>query len=239
VWKSTLGGRTLHFHLAGINNQNFIMADEETGTWWQQVTGCAILGPLAGRCLEAIPWDEVTFAVWKREHPQALVLLPFEGSKGDYASADWEKEVAGYATVTPIDPLDGLKPRDLVVGIRSGAAATAYPWTTLAAQNPIADSVGGTPLLILLHPDGRSLRCFDRRIGGGIVELFLKAGTDPPTIVDGRTGSEWNFSGLAVAGPLAGQRLARLTCLKDFWFDWKSYHPGTRVFTAGKLSPAR
>ena len=32
-------GRRLHFHLAGINNQNFIMQDEETGTWWQQVTG--------------------------------------------------------------------------------------------------------------------------------------------------------------------------------------------------------
>ena len=23
----------------GINNQNFIMRDEQTGSWWQQVTG--------------------------------------------------------------------------------------------------------------------------------------------------------------------------------------------------------
>jgi hypothetical protein len=36
----------LNFHLAGINNQNFIMRDEETGTWWQQVSGTAIQGPL-------------------------------------------------------------------------------------------------------------------------------------------------------------------------------------------------
>lgn len=215
------------------------MADEETGTWWQQVTGCAILGPLAGRCLEPIPWDEVTFAVWKREHPHALVLLPSERSKGDYASENWEKQIAHLPTVTPIDRHDGLKPRDLVVGIRSGSAATAYPWSALTVQNPIADSVGETPVLILLHPDGRSLRCFDRRIAGGIADLFLKTGTDPPTMVDGGTGSEWDFSGLAAAGPLAGQRLARVTCLKDFWFDWKTYHPGTRVFTAGKLAPAK
>ena len=58
-------------------------------------------------------------------------------------------------------------------------------------------------------------------------------------IVDGATGSEWNFSGLAATGPLAGQRLARVACLKDFWFDWKAYNPGTRVFTAGKLAPAK
>ena len=39
-------GRRLTFRLAGINNQNFIMRDEQTGTWWQQVSGLAIHGPL-------------------------------------------------------------------------------------------------------------------------------------------------------------------------------------------------
>ena len=57
MWKSTLDGVTFHFRLAAINNQNFIMSDEETGSWWQQVTGCAILGPHSGRCLEEAPWD--------------------------------------------------------------------------------------------------------------------------------------------------------------------------------------
>jgi hypothetical protein len=235
VWKSRLDGRTLHFHLAGINNQNFIMRDEETGTWWQQVTGCAILGPLKGQCLETIPWDEVTFAVFRQEHPGALVLRAAKSAKDDYAEADWEKKVADYPTVTPVDPHDDPKPRDLVVGVASSGAATAYPWTTLAAQNPILDSVGGTPLLILLHPDGRSLRCFDCRIDGTTLELFLKTGTGPPVIVDGKTGSEWDFAGLAMAGPMAGRRLARVTCLKDFWFDWKTYNPGTRVFAAGQI----
>ena len=229
-----MGGRSLRFHLAGINNQNFIMSDEETGTWWQQVTGCAIHGPLAGQCLEAAPWDEVTFAVWKREHPDSLALRPAEGSKEDYAAADWEKEIAEYPTVTPEDPADALKPRDLVVGVTSGTAAKAYPWATLAARNPILDSVGDTPVLLLLNADGRSLRCFDRRLDGGTLEMFLKPGTTPPVMLDGGTGSEWDFSGLATSGPLAGRRLARLACLKDYWFDWKAYNPGTTVFAPGE-----
>jgi len=239
VWKSTVDGRTLHFHLAGINNQNFIMSDEETGTWWQQVSGCAILGPLAGRCLDRIPWDEVTFEVWRREHPRSLVLRPAEEAREHYAAADWEKEIAEYPTVTPVDPSDALQPRDLVVGLAAGAVAKAYPWTALVAQNPIIDTLGDTPVLVLLDLDGRSLRCFDRRVANETLELFLRTGTCPPAIVDSRTGSEWDFSGLATAGPLAGRRLARLPCLKDYWFDWKAYNPGTRVFTAGMSPGAR
>jgi len=44
VWQSVVNGQTLKFHLAGINNQNFIMRDEQTGSWWQQISGEAIQG---------------------------------------------------------------------------------------------------------------------------------------------------------------------------------------------------
>lgn len=229
-----MGGRTLRFRLFGINNQNFIMRDEQTGSWWQQVTGRAILGPLAGESLEAMPSDQVTFAVWKREHPGTLVLLGEESAKPHYASADWEKKVGAYPTPGPADPDDVLKPRDLVVGVRSGAFARAYPWGALDGSNPIADTVGGTPVLILRHPDGRSLRCFDRRIDGETLDLSLEEGSDPPVLRDGRTNSEWDFSGLAVAGPMAGRRLARVACLEGYWFDWKTHNPGTEVFAPGR-----
>jgi hypothetical protein len=46
VWTRTLNGRELPFHLADINNQSFLMHDEETGSYWQRVTGAAIAGPL-------------------------------------------------------------------------------------------------------------------------------------------------------------------------------------------------
>jgi len=232
VWKSRLGGRTLHFHLAGINNQNFIMRDDETGSWWQQVTGCAILGPLSGTCLDAIPWDEVTFGVFKREFPHAQVLLPAADLKDQYAGPDWEKEIAEFPTVTPVDPRDALKPRDLVVGVTSEGSAKAYPWAQLSPARPIVDTVGSTPLLILLNTDGRSLRCFDRRLDGRTLQSFSGVPSCPPAIHDDDTGSEWDFTGLATSGPLVGARLARLICLKDYWFDWKNYNPNTAVYAA-------
>ena len=78
MWETTVNGRVLHFHLAGINNQNFIMRDEETGSWWQQVTGEAIQGPLKGQTLRPVFHDELTFGLWKREKPDGRVLRPNE-----------------------------------------------------------------------------------------------------------------------------------------------------------------
>jgi hypothetical protein len=60
VLRGEIDGLRLTFHLAGINNQNFLMRDEQTGTYWQQITGAAISGPLAGRRLQIISSDELT-----------------------------------------------------------------------------------------------------------------------------------------------------------------------------------
>ena len=234
MWNATVEGRTLHFHLAGINNQNFIMRDEETGTWWQQITGCALHGPLEGRCLDPVAWDEVTLAVWRQDHPATRVLLPDAERVEEYAGADWEAEIDELPLVTPIDPDDALQPRDLVVGLEAGGAAKAIPWKALFARGALSDRVGEQPVLLVLHPDGRSLRCFDPRAGGRTLDLFRPpcGGTplaDDEVLRDRDTGSGWDFTGKARSGPLAGTSLAAYPCLKDDWFDWKLYHPGTGV----------
>ena len=84
------------------------MQDEETGTWWQQVSGIAIFGPLKGKRLEAVAWDEVSFGVWKMEHPHSLVLEAVEKYKSEYAPPDWDTKILKRPTVTPLDPQDPL-----------------------------------------------------------------------------------------------------------------------------------
>ena len=65
MFRSAVQGRTLRFRLVGINNQNFVMQDEETGSWWQQVTGRSFAGPMAGAQLTLLPHDEVAFQMPK------------------------------------------------------------------------------------------------------------------------------------------------------------------------------
>jgi hypothetical protein len=226
----------LNFHLAGINNQNFIMRDDETGSWWQQVSGECVLGPLKGRRLKLFDHDELTYATWRREAPGGRVLRPDLKvlADGKYAPADWEQRMQRVPVATTLADANAVLPaRTLVVGIEAGGAAKAYPFDALARQNPVVDTIGSAPVLVMLGEDQRSVRVFDRRLDGRALEFFLKP-DDARTLIDKETGSLWDFTGTATSGALAGRRLGRIQPVKDYWFDWKMYHPQTGVYLLGE-----
>lgn len=229
MWRAEIDGRKLSFHLTGINNQNFLMADEQTGSWWQQVTGEAVFGPLRGKHLELVFHDEIGFGAWKREHPGGRVLRPDDSAPWRRFTKDWEVETARLPVVTPVRAGDPLKPRDVVVGIRLGGTTRAYPLEALQRQSPVVDAVGGVPVALIVGEDGRSVRAFERTVDGRELHLFAKPGI-PLRLVDAETGSEWSFAGEAIAGPLAGKKLAKVYALKDYWFDWWTYNPRTSIY---------
>jgi hypothetical protein len=230
VWERTVDGRVLNFRLAGINNQNFIMEDRETGSWWQQVTGTAILGPLRGKRLERVFHDELTFSEWTREVPGGRVLEPAADSAWRRFSEGWEEHTA-RAPVNVHVALDArLPPRAVVFGIELGGSAKAYPQDRVIAQAPLHDRLGGVPLVFLLGPDGKSVRVFEARLDTAALELVRPIDQAVGQVMDLGTGSRWSFSGEALAGPLKGQRLKPVYVLKDYWFDWMTYHPETAVY---------
>ena len=235
MWEAAAGGRQLNFRLAGINNQNFIMRDEETGSWWQQVTGEAILGPLKGQRLRTVFHDEMTFGLWKREKPFGRVLRPDErvARSGKYAPANWEERMANVPVATSKGMDASMQPRTLIVGLAINGASKAFPFDALVRQSPILDTLGGTPIFVVLGDDRKSVRAFERLVDGRKLEFFVKPDVSPLLIVDAETGSEWDFTGLAIRGPLAGRRLKKIAVLNDYWFDWKAYHPDTMVYKLG------
>ena len=237
MWETTVDGRVLHFHLAGINNQNFIMRDEQTGTWWQQVSGKALHGPLQGRQLKGVFHDEVSFAIWKRENPHGRVLRPDEKiAAGDnYEDADWEAKVGKMRVVEGTDVDKRLPPRTLVIGVELEGKSVAYPLSALQKQSPIVDMVGSVPIVIVLGDDKRSVRAFERTLDGRRLEFFQKTEKDQGLqLLDAETGSTWNFEGKAIAGPLAGRQLKKVFVLEDYWFDWRIYHPNTTIYDLGQ-----
>ena len=93
------------------------MRDEQTGSWWQQVSGEAIQGQMKGKRLNGVFCDELTFATWRSEHPEGRVLKPDEKVAAKYEAENWEEEYAKFPVVTPADAADKLNPRTLVVGL--------------------------------------------------------------------------------------------------------------------------
>jgi hypothetical protein len=233
VWDATVDGRRLTFHLSGINNQNFIMRDEETGSWWQQVSGEAIQGPLKGKKLTQIFHDELSFGLWKREQPRGRVLKPDPAFAAKYAAEDWERQIDQMKVVVPAANNEPLKPRELIAGVRINNAAKAYPIKGLLEQSPVIDDLGAVPLIIIVGDDRKSIRVFERNVDGRTLEFYARPGIEPLQLVDSQTGSQWDFSGKAVSGQLTGKQLVPVSVLKDFWFDWKLYNPQTSVYAPG------
>ena len=236
-----MNGRVLHFYLAGINNQNFLMRDKETGSWWQQITGKAVYGPLQGAALELVLSDELTFGQWRTESPFGQVLAPVAKYTKEY-DPNWEPDIAKLPVVISF-PGTALKSRDVVIGLTIDGAARAYPWETFAKQSPVLDRVNGTPLLLVLGPDGKSFRVFLSRIAGHDAEFFLQSNAKAEAqtgkssdvrkdwmLLDATTHSQWNFQGCATSGPAQGKCLARIPALKDYWFDWRNYHHQTTIY---------
>ena len=219
MWDRGVDGRILLFHLGGLNHQNFLMIDEETGSWWQQVTGECILGPLKGKRLRRIASDEVTLAVWRAERPASTVVKFDPRYLSQYPESDWEKRVARVPAPagTPMGPVG---PRELVVGVEVDGAAAAWPLSTLRELSPVNTQLGRTPLLLVAAPDGASIRCFVRPKD---LEFFRR----PDGALIDAAGTSWTFAGNAPDG----RSLQTVQTTKDFWFDWQRYHPAGSLRT--------
>jgi hypothetical protein len=209
------------------------MRDEETGSFWQQINGTAIAGPLKGAKLSLVPQDELTFGLWKKEQPKGSVLAPLQRDAAHYEKATWEAEIAKLPTV--IHATKGTLPdRETILGVSMNGAARAFPLSKLTIASPVLiDDVGGEPVMLVLGPDGKSVRAFSREMGTKTLDFYGRGGGntgDSWVLLDSDSLSDWSFEGCAFSGPMTGQCLRRIDTLKDFWFDWQHYHPDSTIY---------
>jgi hypothetical protein len=232
VWTREVAGLRLTFHLAGINNQNFLMRDEETGTYWQQISGLAVSGSLKGQQLALVHSDELTFATWKAEEPQGTVLKNVPKYASEYEAKDWDVRMKRVPVVLRF-PEHGMKSRDLMLGIRAFGASRAFLYDQIIKEKLVKDHVGAEPVLLVVGPDDQSVRAFRDRINGveGAPDFYRMTANKPGAfLMDAPTGSEWNFQGCAVSGKAKGVCLEPIPMLKDYWFDWRNYNPQTTIW---------
>jgi hypothetical protein len=127
--------------------------------------------------------------------------------------------------------------------VQAAGASRAYPVARIFAAKLIEDRLGSQPILIVAGPDEKSIRVFQASThnGAAVSEFYrmsgrvvpgseLPADASPGLFMDSATGSGWNFQGCAVSGKLTGTCLTAVPAVKDYWFDWRNYHPETTIF---------
>ncbi|HYG16420.1 MAG TPA: DUF3179 domain-containing (seleno)protein, partial [Bacteroidia bacterium] len=74
VFSPMVDGKYETFRLVGMDHFNAMFEDATTKSWWRQVNGEAIKGPMAGKKLEELNFTQTTLDSWLERHPESLIL---------------------------------------------------------------------------------------------------------------------------------------------------------------------
>ncbi len=244
VFDRRLNGRTLRLGTTGnLRRSDLVMWDDATESWWQQLTGEAIVGELTGERLRALPAETLSFADFRARHPRGEVLSRDTGYDRAYGRNPYEgyDEPDEQPFLLQDDADRRLAPKERVVSIIRGERAAVVPFSRLR-EKPVANvEVAGERLVVLFAPGVRSALdaarigdsrdigtagAFARKRDGGEIDLRA-AGRG--RFRDRATGSSWDVTGRAIAGPRRGQRLRPVVHDLSFWFAVAAFAPDVRI----------
>jgi hypothetical protein len=90
-----VGDQRLEFGVSGLlYNSDVLMYDRQTESLWSQIEREAVTGALRGERLELEPLVHTTWAHWREQNPNGLVLSRDTGHRRDYESDPGESAVA-------------------------------------------------------------------------------------------------------------------------------------------------
>jgi hypothetical protein len=208
------------------------MFDHQTGSYWNQVSGDAIVGPLTGRRLPILPAQMTTWGGWKELYPDTLVLAEDTGFERNYRRDPFAGYGEGLNTggqfffpVSDAGRDPRLEPGEIVLGLEAGGARRAYPLARLG-DAVVQEMLGGAAVVIFSGADGPSGAAYSPQIDGRELTFVSEGGR----IQDRETGSGWNLAGRAIEGQLAGSQLEPLPARSTFWFSLVANFPEIEVY---------
>jgi len=109
VFDRELDGTIYDFGTTGkLRNSDLVMYDRQTETWWQQFTGEAIAGGLAGQKLRILPSRLQSITLFRSRFPNGEVLLPAYSNANAY-----QNPYQGYDRSRAPFLYSGRLPRDI------------------------------------------------------------------------------------------------------------------------------
>jgi hypothetical protein len=243
VFDRTAQSRVLDFGVSGLlRNSDLVMYDRQTESWWQQITGEAVVGDFTGTHLNVLASTTIAFADFRTAYPDGRVLSRETGFDRDYGRnpyASYDSTDRPFLFEGQLD--ERLDPVERVVTVSFGTDAVAYPFSRLVDHPVVNDVVGRQSIVVFyrtgtLSPLDRSSIRDSKDVGSGVVfsrsldDLLLTFKASEGGFRDTETGSLWDISGVARSGPLAGRSLKGANHGTSFWFAWVAFKPETRIW---------
>ncbi|SDX91628.1 DUF3179 domain-containing (seleno)protein [Halopenitus persicus] len=206
-------------------NNNLIMYDRATETWWPQVLATAIPGPWnespATRSLREFRLIWTTWERWVDRHPDTRVLSRETGFARNYDTDPYGTynprlgyyEPESSPMFPPLASDERLEPKRVVIGARTTAGAFAVEKNRLRDAKLVHGDLAGTSVVatydpnldtgyVFSNPDARPFDYRRGRVHGP------DGGTHPP----------------------ADLPLERLLAFDAMWFAWRGFYPETTLY---------
>jgi hypothetical protein len=217
VFEPVVNGRTERFRLVGMDHFNAMFEDHTTHSWWRQVTGEAITGPLKGKVLPEWPSSQMSLKQWLSFYPNSLIMQPDPAFQLEYDSLSNYEGGRRTGKLTRRDSLSWQK-KSWVVGISLGKESKAYDWNTLENKRIIYDNLDHQPIALILGNDNRSFVALKRTSDKQRFTLHQD------TISDGQNRYLLTGASLDPAVP----DLGKIRAYQEYWHSWRTFHPGTK-----------
>jgi len=244
VFDRRVKDRTLRFGTTGnLRRSDLVMWDRQTESWWQQLTGEAVVGEMTGAKLTVLPSQTLGWADFKARYPDGDVLSRDTGHRRDYGTNPYEgyEEPDSEPFLLDRKADRRLAPKERVVAFKHGRRPLVVPFSRLQ-RAPVAEiEVDGRPVIVLYKrgtvsaldaaaivdsKDVGTAGAFDRRLDGRTLS-FTAAGKG--RFRDRETGSTWDITGRAVTGRMTGRRLRPIVHDQQFWFALAAFLPDARI----------
>jgi hypothetical protein len=233
-YKGNVGDITTTYGTSGkLINSNLLMYDRATDSYWPQIFGVAIKGPLKGEALDEFPVTWTRWGLVKQMDAEIRVLSQQTGFIRSYGTdpyGSYLRQGTYYDSGEPFFPVLNrdrrLEAKEVVIGLRNLNHSLAILKTAVVREKVVNLSLGDEPIVAIYDESLDAVRVYTRRVG----ETILNFEQNDGSVVDVGTASTWNVHGRAVGGSMSGTQLEWVSSFDVMWFAWAAFFPETEVY---------
>ena len=154
VFDPLVDGEAVEFGTSGkLWQSNLVMYDRKTNSYWSQVLGEAIVGPMTGAKLEILPSDRMEFGDWKKSFPYGEVLSKKTGAVRFYGHDPYgDYYTSNTYFIADVSNYDNrLENKEYILGLVVNGRAKAYVPSQIKKLGEIEDEFEGRIIVAKYH----------------------------------------------------------------------------------------
>ena len=235
----------LDFGVSGmLRKSDLVMWDRQTQSWWQQLTGEALVGLFAGSTLDFIPSMLISLEDYSTTYPDGKILSTETGHFRQYGTNPYTQYDSPENTQPRFfkeDIDERLPAMERIINVHIGGDYKVYPLSIVQQKKVINDRFNDKLLVLFFEEKTVSVldeaQIAESKQIGSVTVFRATIDNQPLTFTrtdngfrDDQTNSIWSITGKCIDGKFKGRELWPINHGNHFAFAWFAFHPESEIY---------